>query len=114
MKRNVKLYVGDIIENMKLARQLTGETDFAAFVEEKRIHYAVIRCIEIIGEAVKNVPDEIRVEYPAIPWKQMAGMRDTLIHFYMGVDLEIVWRTVKEQFPRLIPEIERIFIELDD
>jgi uncharacterized protein with HEPN domain len=114
MKRKVKFYIGDIIENMKLAQQLTGEEEFTTFVEEKRIHYAVIRCIEIIGEAVKNVPDEIRLEYPEIPWKQMAGMRDALIHAYMGVDFEIVWRTVKEQIPRLFPEFERIFNELED
>ena len=114
MKRKVKLYIGDIIDNMKLAQQLAGETDFATFVEEKRIHYAVIRCIEIIGEAVKHVPDDVRSRYPSIPWKQMAGMRDMLIHFYMGVDFEIVWKVVKEQFPLITRQIEPIFNELDD
>jgi uncharacterized protein with HEPN domain len=114
MKRKVKLYIGDIIENMKLAQQLTGETDFTTFVEEKRIHYAVIRCIEIIGEAVKHVPDDFRLMYPSIPWKQMAGMRDMLIHFYMGVDFEIIWKTVQEQFPLITRQMEPIFSKMDD
>ncbi len=62
---------------------------------------AVIRNFEIIGEASKHIPETIRGKYPKIPWKEMAGMRDKLIHEYFGVKLEVVWETVKKRFPEL-------------
>ena len=64
---------------------------------DKRTFNAVIRSLEVIGEAAKNVPDEIRAKYPLVPWKEMAGMRDKVIHFYFGVDREAVWIAVKDR-----------------
>jgi len=72
--------------------------------------YAVTRAIEIIGEAVKNIPDETRRQYLDIPWKSIAGMRDKLIHF--GVKIERVWEVVKKDIPALKPKFERILEEL--
>ena len=74
---------------------------------------ALERFIEVIGEAAKKVPDEIRATYPSVPWKEMAGMRDRLIHFYFGVDREAVWLVVKERIPRLKPLIEQILQDLE-
>jgi uncharacterized protein with HEPN domain len=71
-----------------------------------------MRSIEVIGEAAKKVPDEIRAKYPSVPWKEMAGMRDKLIHFYFGVDQEAVWLVVKERIPNLKPLIEQILQDL--
>lgn len=70
-----------------------------------------MRAIEIVGEAAKNVPDTIRDKYPEVPWKEMAGMRDRVIHFYFGVDQEAVWLAVRERIPAIIPLIERVLRE---
>ncbi|MBI4725664.1 DUF86 domain-containing protein [candidate division TA06 bacterium] len=114
MKRRSKLFVSDILENMRLAENIVADIDFETFVLLQEKHYTVIRCIEIIGEAVKNLPPELRRKYPDIPWKEMAGMRDTVIHFYMGVDYGIVWNTIKNEYPVVRPRIERIFGELEE
>jgi uncharacterized protein with HEPN domain len=86
MKRTIGFFIGDIIENMRLAERIAAEIDFQTFESTEEKHYTVVRCIEIIGEAVKNVPLEVRQKYPGIPWKALAGMRDLAIHFYMGID----------------------------
>ncbi|MFN4319542.1 MAG: DUF86 domain-containing protein [Aquificaceae bacterium] len=74
---------------------------------------AVIRCIEVIGEAVKNLSKELTGKYPDIPWKEMAGMRDFLIHKYYDVDLEIVWDTIKAEIPQAKPLIEKVLIDIE-
>ena len=71
------------------------------FLKSVSIQDAVIRRLEIIGEAVKNIPPEFRDEYPDIPWRQIAGMRDVLIHGYFGVDLAMTWKLVKSDLPEL-------------
>ena len=78
------------------------------FYSTKMIQDAVIRNLEIIGEAVKNISPAIRIEYPDIPWKQIAGLRDVLIHHYFGVDLESVWLVVEKRLPTLAERIEFI------
>ena len=70
--------------------------------------YACIRALEIIGEAVKHIPEEVRQKYPQIPWKKISGMRDMLIHDYFGIDTVVVWKTIKER----IPEIKTLFKEI--
>ena len=72
---------------------------------------AVIRKLEIIGEAVKGIPEEIRQNHPHVPWKEMAGMRDTLIHFYFGVDYELVWGTINKRLPELKQWLEEIVLK---
>lgn len=114
MKRKNKLYISDILDNMRLAQELVNDIDFEGFVNDRRTNYAVIRCIEVIGEAVKHVPENIREQYTQIPWKEMAGMRDKVIHFYMGIDFEIVWRVVVEKFKDIQPQIEQVFKEIKD
>ena len=74
---------------------------------------AVIRSVEVIGEATKHIPASLRNKYPAIPWKEMAGMRDKVIHFYFGVDLETVWLVVKERIPALKPVLQELLQDLE-
>ncbi len=83
MKRNVRLYVKDILDAIYAIENFVEGMDFEDFVEDDKTSSAVIRKFEIIGEAAKNIPEEIRNRYPDLPWKEMAGFRDRLIHFYI-------------------------------
>lgn len=97
---------------MNAAEDFVSDCTFEDFVEDIKTQYAVIRALEIIGEAAKNVPEDIRQKYPAVPWKDLAGIRDKLIHAYFGVNLEVVWLSVKEGIPESKPVIEDLLNEL--
>lgn len=114
MRRNVSLYLFDILQNMRDAEEFIRGMDYEQFKSDKKTLYAVLRSIEVIGEATKHVPDEIRARYPTVPWKEMAGMRDKLIHDYLKVDVETVWLVVKERIPALKPVIEEILHDLKE
>ncbi len=85
--------------------------DFTAFRVDEKTNFAVVRCLEIIGEASKRIPEQIRARYPAIPWIAMAGMRDKSTHDYFGVDLEVVWHTVAVELPPLIVAMESVLAD---
>lgn len=74
----------------------------------------MVRSLEVLGEAAKKIPDDKRNKYSNIPWKQMSGMRDKLIHEYFGVDLDIVWHTITSELPELRSELERVQEELSN
>ena len=103
MNRDTAIYLKDILDNMENAERFVQGMTLEDFARDLKASYAVVRCIEIIGEAAKNIPRPIRQQYPSIPWKEMAGMRDKVIHFYFGVRPEKVWLVVKEHIPRLRP-----------
>ncbi len=70
--------------------------------------FCIVRALELIGEAAKQIPDNVRQSAPSVPWRAMARMRDVLIHRYFRMDLEVVWKTLFEDLPVLLPEIERL------
>ncbi|MDP1552641.1 MAG: DUF86 domain-containing protein [Methanobacteriaceae archaeon] len=107
--RDFKLYLKDILEAMNSIELFIGEMDFDEFKEDDKTSSAVIRKFEIIGEATKNLPEDIKKDYPNIPWREMAGMRDKLIHFYFGIKYELVWRTVKDVIPQIRPYLVEIY-----
>jgi len=97
---------------MEAAEKFVNNWTFEEFTEDLKTQFAVIRALEIIGEATKNIPSEVREKYPSVPWKDLAGIRDKLVHAYFGVNLEVVWLSVKEGIPETKPDIKRILDEM--
>lgn len=112
-KREYGDFVQDILDSINDVRDFIKGMDFEEFIKDKKTIYSVVRAIEIIGEATKNVPEEIRTKYPGVPWKKMAGMRDRLAHGYFGVDLEILWGTAKEDIPQLKVPVSKVLEDMD-
>ncbi|MBS7247329.1 MAG: DUF86 domain-containing protein [Candidatus Jordarchaeales archaeon] len=113
MKKEFLDYVEDIVEAMEDAMSFVEGMNYDDFINDKRTIYAVIRALEVIGEAVKKIPNSVRNSYSQIPWKDMAGMRDKLIHEYFGIDLKRIWKTIKEDIPNLKPLFEKILKDLE-
>ena len=103
--RLVQDYLRDILDAMDKAEEFVLNLDLHAFSIDDKTAFAVIRSLEIIGEAAKKITLDKRRRFPNIPWKSLTGMRDKLIHDYVGVSLEVVWRTVKEDIPSLRPKL---------
>ena len=82
--------------------------NFAAFAADEKTAFAVVRALEIIGEAAKRIPRETRLLHPSVPWRSMTGIRDKLIHDYTSVDLEIVWKAVLEDLPELLKQMDTV------
>ena len=97
---------------MEAAEKFVNNWTFEEFTDDLKTQFAVIRALEIIGEATKNIPSEVREKYPSVPWKDLAGIRDKLVHAYFGVNLEVVWLSVKEGIPETKPDIKRILNEI--
>jgi uncharacterized protein with HEPN domain len=86
----------------------TDRIALAELIGDETLQKALLRSLEVIGEAAKNVSDDFRVQHKTVPWKEMAGLRDKLIHFYFGVDWNTVWDVIKNKIPQLKPQIELI------
>lgn len=112
--RNPKLYLKDILEAIEAIENFVGGVDFETFKNDDMRASAVIRKFEIIGEATKNLPDSIKQKYVSVPWREMAGMRDRLIHFYFGIKYDLVWETIKKVIPQIKPLISKILNDLKD
>ena len=108
MKRNYRLYIQDISDCIRKIEQFVGEMSFEEFVKDDKTSSAIVRKLEIMGEATKNIPETIREKYRDIPWVDMAKMRDKIAHFYFGIDYEIIWEVIKNELPKIKPMIEKI------
>jgi uncharacterized protein with HEPN domain len=101
-------YLHHILNEADFLSSKVGELTQAQFIRDETAKRAFVRSIEIIGEATKKVPEEIRQQYPDVEWRAMAGMRDKVIHHYFGVDYEIVWDVALNKVPHLRQQIEYI------
>ena len=108
MRRDTGLFIEDIQESIKNIEEFTKGLNSEKFSKDKLRQNAVIRQLEIIGEAVKNVPLQFRDKYPNIPWKDIAGFRDVLSHAYFGVNIDRIWNIVEKDLLNLKKEIEKI------
>lgn len=114
MKRNITVYIEDILESIKKIEDYTKSLNKEEFHNNTLIQDAVLRRLEIIGEAVKHVPQDFRSKYPEIPWKKVAGMRDILIHQYFGVNLNRTWKVIDEDIADLKKKIRKIRKNIED
>ena len=105
--------IRDIKESFERIISYTGNIDYEKFSNDYKTQDAVIRNIEIMGEAVKSLSGIIVQNYPAIPWKSISGTRDKLIHDYFGVNVDIVWNIVKDEVPRLFLQIKEILKDME-
>ena len=110
--RNYTIYLRDILNAIASINEFVKKHNFESFKKDDLVSSAVVIKFEIIGEAAKNIPVSVRNRYPDIPWKEMAGMRDRLIHSYFGIKYELVWNTIKTVFPAIKPAIKKITDEL--
>jgi uncharacterized protein with HEPN domain len=113
MIRNHTLFIKDLLECINKIEDFVGEMSFDEFMNDEKTKSAVVREIEVMGEAVKNIPSSLRERYKDIPWNQIAKTRDKIIHFYFGVDYEIVWRVIRERLPEIKPSLEKMLKEME-
>jgi uncharacterized protein with HEPN domain len=106
--KNPKIFLEDILESIQRIEKYTEGKTLEEFLDAYEKQDAIIKRLEIIGEAVKNISADVKKKYPEIPWKDMAGMRDILVHEYFGVNMERVWDTAKNDVPKLKEQIANL------
>ncbi len=107
-KRIIKLYLSDIIESIGRIEKYVGNLSFGKFIKDTKTIDATVRNLIVIGEAINNVPKEVKSKHPEIPWAEIIGMRNKIIHEYFGVDEKILWQTIQENLPSFKKQIRRL------
>ena len=111
MPRDYKVYLQDVLDAAGKVRSYTAGLSFKIFSEDTKTVDAVVRNLEVIGEAIKQVPDDVRSKHADVEWKKIAGLRDILVHQYFGIDVEIIWDIVQNKLPALEAQIRKIIEE---
>lgn len=112
MSRSSKDYLQHILDEAEYLFKYSQNLTKDSFLQEETFKRAFVRSLEIIGEATKNLPDEFKSDYPEVPWRRMAGIRDKLIHNYFGVDYNVVWDAVVNEIPNIKLSIEQIIDDI--
>jgi uncharacterized protein with HEPN domain len=111
MKRLYQDYLTDMLENAEKALDFVSGMDYDELFEDEKTSYAVIRALEIIGEAAKMIPENVRELNPEIPWREVTAMRNKLMHEYFGANMKVVWRTIQDDLPNIIPILRKMLKE---
>ena len=106
--RNWQLRISDILDAIDKIARYTAEMTLTTFAADEKTVDAVLRNLEVIGEAARNLPDDFIARQPQIAWPEMRGMRNIIIHEYFGVSLPIIWQTVEQDLPPLVPLLEEL------
>ena len=108
MPRLPKLYLEDILSAIEKVERYTKDSNFHSFIKDEMRYDAVLKNLEVIGEAVKNLPAEIKKKHPAIEWKKIAGLRDILSHEYFGIEQSIIWDVIQNKLEELKEEVTKM------
>ena len=107
-RRKIKLYVQDIIISIGKIEKYTKGFKFEEFIKDEKTIDAIVRNLSVIGEAAKNIPEEVKRKYPQIPWREIIGMRNKVMHEYFGVEEQVLWKTIKDDIPVLKVMIKKL------
>jgi len=108
VSRDWRLYLEDMIDCCQKIIEYTSSLDMAVFKDNSLVYDATLRNLEILGEAAKNIPEDIRGRYPQVEWRKVSGLRDVLTHFYFGLEDETLWDVVHHKVPQLLPVLKGI------
>ena len=107
-RRDLRDYLQDILDAVNDIEKFVAEMSYEQFIKDRKTLNAVVHSIEVIGEASKRLPESLKTKNSELPWREIAGMRDKLIHAYFGMDTETIWKTVKENIPQLKQTIKKM------
>jgi uncharacterized protein with HEPN domain len=107
-KRDPELLVEDMLEALRKIEQYIAGMDHSAFLQDEKTIDAVVRNLEVLGEAARQVPDDFAVSHPDVPWRKIAGLRNRIVHDYFGLDLEIIWQIIGNDLPPLKAKLEKL------